>query len=421
MKAIVVGAGLTGVTTAWYLARAGWTVEVVERAAEPAAETSHANGGMLTPSQADPWNAPGIGRQVLGWIGDSEAPMLLRPRALPGLLRWGLRFLAESRPDRHRRNATRNAALGLATLDAMADLRVEAGFRYDDSRLGTLKVFGDKASLGASAAMADFLAGLGVPHRVLDRAGVLEVEPALEPVADGLAGGIHYPRDESGDAALFCRELAKAAGDEGVRFRFRSTVRRLLLTGRRVRGVTLDEGGLEAEAVVLCAGSHTPALARPAGLHVPVYPVKGYSITVPADVLGESRRPRVPVVDDRLHACVVPLGERLRVAGTAELTGFEPTVTQARIDNLVRLLAQVYPAATDRLAGVDVAGWTGFRPMSADGVPILGETPVEGLYLNTGHGHLGWTMAAASGQAVAAALTGAESPVPLADYALTRF
>ncbi|MCC7411902.1 MAG: D-amino acid dehydrogenase [Gammaproteobacteria bacterium] len=419
MHVIVIGAGLNGVCTAYFLRRHGCEVTVVDRQSGPAMETSFANGGMLTPSQAHPWNEPGVAVKLLKWIGREDSPFLLRPRALPHLLGWGLRFLGNSLPARHRYNAMRNAVLGAYNLRELDTLRTQAALHYTGARLGTMKLSRDHATLDHLAALSAQLAPQGLRYEVLDRRATVAVEPALETIADQLAGAIYYPDDEAGDAHEFCVALAERARREGVDFQHATTVQALRCEQGRFHAIETSAGSLSADACVIAAGSYTPLLARAVGVRVPVRPVKGYSLSIAMQ--GWNGPPRVPLVDEGLHIAATPLGERLRIAGTAEFTGYDLSLPERRVEHLFRVARELYPA----LAGiVDRAGidpWCGLRPMSCDGVPILGTTPIDKLYLNTGHGHLGWTLCVGSGRIVADVVTGQGAAIDPAPYALARF
>lgn len=419
MRVLVVGAGLVGTCTAWYLRQHGAEVTVVERAEAAGMETSFANAGMLTPSMADPWNAPGTLAKLLSWLGREDAPMLLRLRAIPSLARWGMEFLANSREAPFRSNTRKNVVLANYSLGLLRSLRADLDLEYDQGSGGTLRACRDQASLDRATELGGLLKTHGVDYQVLDRDGVIRVEPALGAVAEKLVGGIHYSGDESGDAHLFCQELGKASAMAGVEFRFGVEVIDISLSDDKL---IIESSGAEkrdADAVVLAAGSFTASLARKLDLRVPVRPVKGYSITVPRGDWPDG--PRIPVADDHLHTAVTPLGDRIRVAGTAEFAGHDATLRPARIENLYSLLDAVYPEFASRLDRRSAKPWCGFRPMSADGVPILGSTQVPGVFLNTGQGHLGWTMAAGSGKAVADSVVGVPAEIDVGDYALARF
>ncbi|MGD1976605.1 MAG: D-amino acid dehydrogenase [Gammaproteobacteria bacterium] len=419
MHVLIVGAGLMGTTTAWYLRQHGVDVTVLDRAEGAGMETSFANAGMLTPSMADPWNAPGVLSKLLRWVGKDDAPMLLRPQALPSLLGWGIRFMFNSRPARFRKNTLRNVAIAHYSLEQLRSLRTELALDYDQTLGGTLRACRDQASLDHAASLAGFLADHGVEYQVLDRQGVVRAEPGLRPIAEKLVGGVHYVADESGDAHLFTRGLCDAARMAGVVFRFGAKVTGFTRVGDRLNAVQVGDEEIPADAIILAAGSFTPPLARMLGLRVPVRPVKGYSITLPRGDWPDG--PRIPVADDHLHAAVTPLGDRIRVAGTAEFAGYDDRVRPARIRNLLSLLEMIYPEYASRIEPGAAEPWCGFRPMSADGVPILGPTPIPNLYVNVGQGHLGWTMSAGSGKLVADLVAGASPDLPMNNYSLDRF
>lgn len=419
MKVVVVGGGIVGLSSAYFLAERGAEVVVLEARDSVGAVTSFANGGLLTPSMAWPWNMPGLARQVIRWLGKEDAPLLLRPRALPGLWRWGTRFLRESNATRYWRNTEKNARLALDNLRKLREIREATGMDFTHAANGTLEVHRDPGRLHEAGAKADRLRALGIRSQTLDRSALLWNEPALEPVARELAGAIRFPDDETGDARQYCEALAAFLVRQSVDLKLNSSVRRVTTSGRRVDGVVCEHGDIKADAVIVAAGTATPELMRPAGRWIPIAPVKGYSITI--DASRWRTRPSLPVADDELHATATPLGTRIRVAGTAELAGFSNELTTSRVANVLGLLQRIYPGETANLTQEQVQPWTGLRPMSADGVPLIGTSPVEGLYVNSGHGHLGWTMGVASGHLVAELLTGGEPAVRAGDYAPSRF
>jgi len=420
MRIVVIGAGLLGLTTAWNLRQHGCEVTVLDRAEGPGRETSFANGGMLHASQANPWNEPGVLGHALRMLGREDAALLFRLRALPGMLGWGLRFLRNSKPVRYLRNFEKNAHLARYSLDQMAALREVIGTGYSYDARGTLKLFRTAAGVAAAAEMCRQLEDWGIAFDVVDGTGAVELEPALAPIVDKLAGGLYFPSDEAGDAHRFCELLAASCAEHGVSFHYRSPVKRLLRDGSRMLGVSTVAGEyFEADAFVLAAGSYSAPLARQLGLAVPVQPAKGYSITVPSGAWAG--RPTMPVIDDFLHAAVCPLGDRLRVAGTAEFAGYDLRLTPSRIANLFKLLTQLYPSFQPHLDPAQAVPWTGLRPMSADGVGIMGRTSIPNVHLNTGHGPLGWTMAAGAGKLVADEVVGQPTALDLAAYRLARF
>lgn len=418
MRAIVIGAGLLGVVSAYFLRRHGYEVTVFERREGPGLETSYANGAMLHASLVGPWNEPGVTGQLIKWLGRNDAPMLLRLRAVPSLLGWGIAFLRESKPERHRRNTLKNLRMAHYSLDVMAELRAATGIDYAQAASGTLLVFRDQQNLDAFVDAAVFLAGEGVAYEALDRGGVVEREPALQPVAAGFAGGIFYGGDERGDAHRFCAEMTRVGQNAGIDFRFGMSVDALRRDGKRVTAIQVGNDTHDADVYVVAAGSYSVSLLRAASLRIPVRPVKGYSITL----RPVSPVPSVPVVDFDLHAAVVPVGnDRVRAVGTAEFAGYDLSLDPARLANLKGLLTEIYPQYAAEVSAGDFEPWTGLRPVATDGVPLIGRTRPDNLYLNTGHGHLGWTLAAGSGKLLADLIAGAQPGIHADDFAPGRF
>lgn len=416
MKVLVAGSGLLGVSSAYALACVGAKVTVLERAASPAEGTSHANAGMITPSMADPWNAPGIHRDLLRWLGREDAPFLLRPSALPGLLDWGLRFLAASRPEAFRRHMEANLRLARYSQQVMAQLRGSLDLPHDHLANGTIKVFADARHFEMAAGRNRQLQELGLDVRLLDATGAVKVEPSLAPVRERIAGAVYCPQDESGDAREYTHRLARHAASAGVEFRFGTVVEDFERDGHRIAAVRAGTERFEADEFVLAAGAWCEPLLRRLGLRVPVKPVKGYSITL--DMGSWAGAPRMPVIDDAMHLAATPLGRRLRVAGTAEIAGDDRTLNPARIENLFRSVAALFPSLP--LDRSRAQPWAGLRPMSADGVPRIGRLPYENLWLNTGQGHLGWTLAAGSAALLADLMQGRAPALDPAAYAPLR-
>lgn len=413
MRVLVIGSGLLGVCSAWFLAREGCEVTVLDRLGGPARGTSFANAGMLTPSMADPWNSPGIFWHLLGWLGREDAPFLLRPRALPAMLGWGLSFVANSTPARQRAAMQANLRLAAYSLATLRELRASLKLAYDERMLGTIKVFRDRKAFDAAAARNAILAGMGLDARSVTPEEAVAIEPALAPVRDQLVGAIHCPADESGDARAFTVALTEAARAMGVQFHFDRAVSHFEHAGGRINAAFAGGTRYEAGQFVVAAGSWSPLLLRGLGIRLPVRPVKGYSITVPAG--HWSGAPRMPVIDDALHAAATPLGARLRIAGTAEIAGYDDAPTPARIDNLFKLLLGLFPTYPQPLDRTAAEPWAGLRPMSPDGVPRIGQLGFDNLFVNTGHGHLGWTLAAGSGALLSDLMLGKAtqlSPVP---------
>lgn len=418
-SALVIGGGIIGITTAWYLAERGITVTLLERHEASALETSYANGGLVTPSQSDPWNGPGTLTHLIKWLGREDSPLLLRLSALPGMWRWGLRFLLASRAASWWRATEANLRLGLYSTDCLRTLREQLRLEYDSLSAGTLKVFREGYAFERSVAIAEALAPQGLSYRALSPAEAVRLEPLLESVQLELAGAIHYPLDASGDAQRFTRQLEHKAREAGVDFRYSTEVKSLRHDSKRVRAVVTQAGELDAESYVLAAGNGTPALLAPVGFALPMYPVKGYSVTVPA---GEWTRPLgVPLVDFEHKTVLTPLGARLRIAGTAEFNGFDTSLNPRRGAGILTHALALVPELAAQVDSDKAQHWAGLRPMTADGPPVLGTTPFQNLFLNTGHGPLGWTLAAGSGRVVADLVAGRRPEIDLTGLDYGRY
>lgn len=415
MRVIVIGCGVIGVSTAYFLAKDGHEVTVIDREADIACGASFANGGILTPSMSDPWNAPGVTRRLIHYLGKENAPLLLRTQAIPSLMFWGMRFIRHSAPAHFAKAIAANAQLAIYSNNLLATLDQDIGLHYDQGPNGVMKLTRDPASFDAILSAAKAMMDAGVEMDILDSAGAVAREPALGPIKHQISGALFIPSDRSGDARKFCLGLAREAKNLGVEFLHNRSVMGFQKLGNQVERITvqvktgqkISQESYEADVFVLAAGSWTSELARKLRLKVHVKPVKGYSISPPIN--GWVNAPRIPVADEDFHAVVTPLGDRLRVAGTAEFTGFDDTVRMARIENLISLLLALYPDFKPYYLREAIQPWCGFRPMSADGIPFIGQTAIKNLYLNTGHGHLGWTMAAGSGR-LAADIVGAQKP-----------
>ncbi|WP_026353218.1 FAD-dependent oxidoreductase [Solimonas variicoloris] len=415
---VVVGAGLMGLCTAAALHQRGYDVRVIERGPDVGLETSFANGGMLTPSMSEPWNAPGVQWQLLKWIGRADAPMLLRPEALGHYLDWGVRFLASSTRVRYQAAIRANFLLSAYSMQTMRKLRAALDLHYCDARTGTLKIFRDQASLDASMKRGEALKDLGLLCLHLTTDQILKRVPLLATKSATIVGGIYYPEDEVGDAHLFCQALRSALMKRGVAIECGTTVTGFRTQGGGVVAVEIEGGEIAARCVVVAASAWSPALLKPLGIKLPVRPVKGYSLSV--RLSDPALLPPLPIIDDDLHAAATPLGGMLRLAGTAEFCGWNARIDPARIETLWRFLKSCSPELFDAAHPDDARSWCGFRPMAADGRPYIGETQIRGLYVNTGHGHLGWTQAAGSGALMAAIIDGGHPPIATAPYSPLR-
>lgn len=419
MKVLVIGGGVIGTTTAWCLCQDGHEVTVLDRANALAAEGSFANGGMLHASHTEPWNTPAAIRQLIRWIGRENSPLLLRPSQLPNLLGWGLGFLRYSQPHYHQRNTRINTRLARYSQQMTRLIREQTGIHYDEAQRGIVKIFRSRRELDEATRIAALTAELGVRHAILDKAATIELEPVLAGMRKELIGAIYYPDDESGDACLFTRRLGEMAAEQGVRFELRTTVQRLELKRGAIHRIMTSHGVRQADCYVLAAGVDAPLLARPLGIRLPIRPVKGYSASLA--VAGCPGVPQVPIIDERHKVVMTQLGERLRIAGTAEFAGYDYTIREHRVRAIVEQALSNLPqlaAAVDPRSG---SSWACLRPLTVDGPPILGGTPVPNLFLNVGSGHLGWTFAAGCAYALTDILSGRQPAIDLDGLTLARF
>lgn len=417
MKVIVIGSGLMGVTSAYFLQRRGHDVTVLERAEGPARETSFANGAMLTPGMAEPWNSPGSWMELLASLVRPDAALRLRPSALPSLVSWGITFLRNSAAAAFERNAANILKLALYSREAMQSLREELDIDYGRVARGSLSIYRSRAALNRAAAIAARRADAGLRFRRLSSEETADLEPGLAPIAERLAGAIHYETDETGDARRFCESLVDAARALGATFRFGTEVSSLAVESGRVVAVASGQRRLVADRYVMAAGSYSTPLLRRAGIDLPVRPAKGYSVT-----FEDSRaRPslRLPIIDSELHAVAVPLEGAVRLAGIAEFAGYDRRLNAARIRSLTKLLPAVLPRARFDLA--TAKAWCGLRPASPDGVAIIGPTRIPNLWVNCGQGHLGWTTAAGSAKLLTSLICGDAPEMDPTPYALARF
>lgn len=417
MKVLVLGAGVIGATTAYHLAEAGHEVVVLDRQPGAGLETSFANGGQISPCHAEPWANPGAVAKIVRWLGRDDAPLLFRwNRWDPDLWAWGARFLANCTTARAAVNTERTLRVALYSRACLHDLRQRLDLDYDQRLRGILHVYRSAPDFAQGRRAAALMTRFGLERRIQSPAECVAVEPALAAVQGQLAGGILTPDDESGDAHKFTRAMAEHAARLGARFRFGTTVSHLLRQDRRVIGARTTQGeDITAEAVVLALGSWSPLLARPAGLRLPIVPAKGYSITMAAD--GPAA-PTVSITDDEHKMVYSRLGERLRAAGTAEMAGHDPALNERRWRLIVTHARALFPDAGDFAA---VEPWAGLRPVTPDSVPLIGPTPLPGLWLNTGHGTLGWTMACGSARLLADLMGGTTPQISPDGLDLRRF
>jgi len=410
LKILVLGAGVVGTCSAWYLQAAGHEVTVVDRQPAAGMETSFANGGQISVSHAEPWANPHVLPRLLKWLGRRDAPLLWHWRADPQQWLWGLRFLRECLPGRVQANVAAILALALDSRRRLQILREELALDYDQLQRGILHVYTDRGELAAAMSAARLMARHGLEREMLDAAACVAIEPALAGAADILVGGDYTASDESGDAHRFTQALAERARQAGVIFQYGVEVERIASAGGQVAAVVVNgEGGprlLTADAYVLALGSYSPLLLRPLGIGLPVYPAKGYSATL--TLADDSHAPSVSITDDERKLVFSRLGNRLRVAGTAEFNGYDLSADPVRCQALIDRTRQLFPKLA--VEG-EPAFWCGLRPATPSNVPLIGRSRLSNLWLNTGHGTLGWTMACGSGAALAD-LVGGRRPAP---------
>lgn len=405
MHILVLGAGVVGVTTAWFLRKQGHEVTVVDRQSKAGLETSYANGGQISVSHAQPWANPSAPLKILRWLTQPDAPLLFRPSLDPAQWRWGLSFLMQCTSARAAHNLRQIVNLGTYSRNQLQAVRKETGIEYDQLEKGILHFYTNPREFEGALEPARLMRELGCDRQVIDAARAVELEPALAPIRDRIAGATYTSEDESGDARKFTQGLARKAEEAGVTFLYGTTILGFDRTRDRILGVqTLREGHHEmqrADAYVLSLGSFSAVLARKLGLFLNIYPAKGYSITVP--VKNEDAAFKVSLTDDEFKLVYSRLGDRIRVAGTAELSGYSRTLDYTRCRAIVRRTAEVMP---DAAYWDEAEFWSGLRPATPSNVPYIGKSHFGNLYLNTGHGTLGWTHSCGSAAAIADIIDG---------------
>ena len=416
MKVLVLGSGVIGVASAYQLALAGHEVTVVDRQPAAALETSYGNAGEVSPGYSAPWAGPGVPIKAIKWLLMQHRPLVIRPTLDLNLVRWGLAMLRNCTAARYELNKGRMVRLAEYSRDCLKELRTQTGIRYDERTQGTLQLFRTQAQLDGTAADIAILKRYGVAFELLDRAGFIRHEPALAHVQEKFVGGLLLPGDETGDCFKFTQNLAALAAKQGVQFRYGTRIQRLQLAGKQIDGLVTDAGTLKADAYLVALGSYSPLLLKGVGIRIPVYPVKGYSITVPiTDVSGA---PESTVMDESHKVAVTRLGDRIRVGGTAELAGYSLKLHEARRQTLQHVVTDLFPR------GGDVSRaefWCGLRPMTPDGTPVVGATRMPNLFLATGHGTLGWTMAAGTGRVIADVISGRKPGIDMSGLTLDRY
>lgn len=401
MRVLILGSGVIGTTSAWYLRQAGHEVTVLDRQPGPALETSFANAGQLSFGYTSPWAAPGVPLKAVKWLFQEHAPLAIRPTADIAQYRWLWQMLRNCTAGRYAINKARMVRMSDYSRDCINELRAATGIDYEGRQLGTTQLFRTQQQLDAAAQDIEVLRQYGVPYEVLDRQGIVRVEPALAGKADTLVGALRLPEDQTGDCQLFTRKLAALAAAAGVEFRFDQDVAGLQRHGDRITGVRIG-GRLEtADHYVVALGSYSPQLLAPLGMRLPVYPLKGYSLTLP--ITDAAMAPTSTILDESYKVAVTRFEDRIRVGGMAEVAGFDLSLDPRRRATLEKVVRDLYPHGGD-LSRAEF--WTGLRPATPDGTPVVGATPYRNLFLNTGHGTLGWTMAAGSGRYLADLMDG---------------
>ena len=416
MKVLILGSGVIGVTSAWYLARAGHEVTVIDRQPGPALETSFANAGEVSPGYASPWAGPGVPVKAIKWLLMKHGPLVIRPNPDPVMWWWLLKMLRNCTAARYAVNKSRMIPLAEYSRDCLRALRAEIGIRYDERSQGTLQLFRKQQQLDHTGDDIAVLQHYGVPYELLDRDGCIRAEPALAQVRDKFVGGLRLPQDETGDCQMFTAALAEQAAKLGVQFRYNVGIDRIAVDGSRVTGIATSDGVMQADAYVVALGSWSQQLLRALGIAIPVYAVKGYSITV--NIADEAGAPVSTVMDESYKVAITRLGNRIRVGGTAEVSGYSSALHPARRATLDHSLTDLFPRGGDL---TDAQFWCGLRPMTPDGPPIIGATRYPNLHLNTGHGTLGWTMACGSGRVLADMLSGRKPDIDTRELSMSRY
>jgi len=415
MKVIVMGAGVVGTTTAYYLAKAGADVTVVDRQAGPADETSFANAGQISPGYATPWAAPGIPLKAVKWLFQRHAPLAIRLDGSLWQLQWMASMLRNCDPAHYEINKERMMRVAEYSRHCLQELRQATGIQYEQRTGGTLQVFRTDAQLEAVQLDMKVLQELGVPHALLAPEQLLQVEPGLARAQKSLTGGLRLPNDETGDCRIFTCKLADLAKSIGVKFQFESSIQNIYTQSGRISGVMIDGHLQTADQYVIALGSYSRDLLGPLGIKLPVYPVKGYSLTAP--ITDDTLVPQSTVLDETYKVAMTRFDNRVRIGGMAELGGFDLRLNPRRRETLEKVVNELFPGADSRKASF----WTGLRPMTPDSTPIIGGTQYDNLYLNTGHGTLGWTMACGSGKLIADLVTHKEPEISVSGLSIGRY
>ena len=415
---VIIGGGLQGLATANALIDRGEEVLILERDSDVATSTSFANAGMMTPSQSSPWNSPSDIAQILAGIGKVDSPMLMKVNQMPSLFFWGFKFLRNSTPKRFNEISRNLFELANYSKNLTIQFRKRNKVTYDESEKGTLKIYRNSESMNKSISQHEKIFSNLDAVKIIPRDELIELEPQLKDIQTELSGGLLFSNDEVGDAYKFCKILEERIRNNGGRILTNTNINKILVNKGYVKGIVTDRAILEAERVIICSGSWSRELLKKVGLNLPVRPVKGYSLTF--DTTGLNNVPNISLVDESIHTAVTSFQDRIRVAGTAEFAGYDDAIHPKRIDYLYRMLENIYPSLYSQLDEGEGKIWHGFRPMSADGLPFIGATKIEGLFVNCGQGHLGWTLAMGSAALLADQLQFKDSEIDRNPYLANR-
>lgn len=415
MHVIVLGSGVIGTTSAYYLAKSGAKVTVFDRQSNPAQETSFANAGQISPGYSTPWAAPGIPFKAMKWMFQQHAPLAISLDGSLWQLKWMASMLKNCNPHSYATNKERMTRVAEYSRDCLRALRQDTGIEYEHRSKGTLQVFRKEAQLDAVQRDMAVLKECGVPHQLLSRDELSSVEPALHFAKDKLLGGLHLPNDETGDCYTFTNKLAKLAESHGVEFKFKQNIEQFIIEGNEIKGVIINGVVHTADRYVLALGSYSRELLKPLKLDIPVYPVKGYSLTLP--IIDSSRAPTSTVLDESYKIAITRFDQRIRVGGMAELSGFDLSLKEKRRATLEMVSHDLFPGGN----ATEATFWTGLRPMTPDSTPIIGATRYNNLFLNTGHGTLGWTMACGSGKLISDLVLNNTPDISIEGLSLQRY
>lgn len=406
MKIIILGSGVVGVTSAYYLARHGHDVTVIDRQAQPALETSFANAGQISPGYSSPWAAPGIPMKAAKWLLEQHAPLKIQPLIEPDMWKWMLQMLRNCTRGKYAINKERMMRIAEYSRDCFVEIRNNLGFGYDNRSMGTLQLFRNQKQLNDISKDIEILDKCHVPYELLDVTGCVKVEPALARVAEKLAGGLRLPNDETGDCFLFTQQLVEYTKAMGVNYKMNTRIFEIKKENGTITGVRTSAGTRTADAYVVAMGSYSTPILQKLGVRLPIFPVKGYSLTI--DITNPDAAPVSTVMDETYKVAMTRLNDRLRVAGTAELAAFSDELLDKRRATITKVVNDIFPDA----GNVEEANfWTGLRPMTPDGPPVIGATRYPNLFTNTGHGTLGWTMSCGSGQFLADLISGVPTKI----------